>query len=397
MGAAYRPQRYTIEQIMNKTKIFVSSTCFDLEQIREDLRKNILEMGHDPILSELPSFSVLPDLDTLSNCKRNVKENCDIFVLIIGGKRGSIEPNSQKSIINIEYDTAIQNNKDVFVFVDERVNNLLEIWRKNKDADFSPQVDDAYVFEFIDSIKDNKKWIFTYKKADNIVDVLKLQLSNYLKYLVDRKNSGKLDPLKEFENESERAKLIALEKPDFWEYKLIAELLKTRFQQIEKKFKELEEGLYFIRTVRLNALNYYQQISPKFADLSKILHMMAKVVNEEIPKSWGPPGVAGNPYEIKEAVDKLYAACLAAFDWELEMRSLEPPDDFQYLSELMKGCSKVMFDSMKELPFKQEEPFLTENPESGTYKIDFEFMIPPNMEKINQEIERLSNNPNLFL
>ncbi|MCJ7648865.1 MAG: DUF4062 domain-containing protein [Candidatus Lokiarchaeota archaeon] len=382
---------------MNKTKIFVSSTCFDLEQIREDLRKNILEMGHDPVLSELPSFSVLPDLDTLSNCKRNVKENCDIFVLIIGGKRGSIEPNSQKSIVNIEYDTAVQNHKDVFVFVDERVNNLLEIWHKNKDADFSPQVDDTYVFEFIDSIKNNKRWIFTFKKADNIVDVLKLQLSNFLKYLIDRKNSGKLDPLKEFENESEKTKLIALEKPAYWEYKLTAELLKTKFQQVDKKFKELEDGLYFTKSVRLNALNYYQQISPKFGDLSKILQMMSKIVNEEIPKSWGPPGVAGNPYEIKEAVDKLYAASLAAFDWELEMCSLDPPDDFQYLSSLMKGCGKVMYDSIKELPIKIEEPFLTVNPEPGTYKIDFEFKSPPNMDKINQEIDRLSKNPDLFL
>ena len=138
---------------MNKTKIFVSSTCFDLEQIREDLRKNILEMGHEPILSELPTFSVLPDLDTLSNCKRNVKENSDIFILIIGGKRGSLDPASKKSIVNIEYDIAVQNHKDVFVFVDERVYNLLEVWRTNKDADFSSVVEDSYVFEFIESIK----------------------------------------------------------------------------------------------------------------------------------------------------------------------------------------------------------------------------------------------------
>ena len=150
---------------MNKTKIFISSTCFDLTQIREDLRKCIIEMGHEPILSELPSFSVLPDLDTIENCKRNVKENCDIFILIIGGKRGSIEQSSQKSIVNIEYDTALKNSKDVFIFVDEQVNNLLEVWRKNNDADFSPQVDNSYVFEFIDSIKSSKKWIFSYKHA----------------------------------------------------------------------------------------------------------------------------------------------------------------------------------------------------------------------------------------
>jgi len=382
---------------MNKTKIFVSSTCFDLEQIREDLRKNILEMGHEPILSELPTFSVLPDLDTLSNCKRNVKENSDIFILIIGGKRGSIDPASKKSIVNIEYDIAVQNHKDVFVFVDERVYNLLEVWHTNKEADFSSVVEDSYVFEFIESIKNNKRWIFTFKKADNIVDVIKLQLSNFLKYLVDRKNSGKLDPLKEFMHESEEAKLIALEKPRFWEYTLTAELLKTKFKNLDKKFRELESGLCFAKSDRLDPLSYFQMIRPKISDLSKIVHIMAKIINEEIPNSWGLPGVAGNPYEIKEAVDKLYNACLTAFDWEVEMSSLEPPDGFKYLSSLMKGCGKTMYESVREIPIKLEKPFLNENPEPGTYVIDIEFKSPPNLEEIGQEMNRLSRNTELFI
>lgn len=381
---------------MNKTKIFVSSTCFNLEQIREDLRKSILEMGHEPVLSELPSFSVLPDLDTIANCKRNVKENCDIFILIIGGKRGSIEPYSQKSIVNIEYDTAVQNFKDIFVFVDERVNNLLEIWHKNKDGDFLPQVD-AYVFEFIDSIKNNKRWIFTYKKADNIIEVLRHQLSNFMKYLIDRKNSGKLDSLKEFENETEIAKQIALEKPDCWEYKLTVELLKSKFQQVEKKFKDLDDGLFFVKSVRLNALDYFQQISLKFGDLKKILNLVLKIINDEITKSWGPPGVAGNPYEIKEATDKLLAACLAAFDWELEICALDPPENFQYLNDLLKGGGKIIFDSIKELPVRLEEAYSVENLEHGTYNIKFEFKSLTNIDKINQEIDRISNSTELLL
>ena len=382
---------------MNKTKIFVSSTCFDLEQIREDLRKNIISIGHEPILSELPTFSVLPDLDTIANCKRNVKENCDIFILIIGGKSGSKDPSTNKSIVNIEYDTAVKNNKDIFIFVDERVNNLLEIWYKNKDGDFSPYIDDTYVFEFISSIKNDKKWIFTFKKADNIIDVLKLQLSNFMKYLIDKKKSGKLEPLKEFENESDEVKNIALEKPEYWEYKLTAELLKKRFKSIEKKFKDVEEGLIFIRTIRLDKLEYFNKVGSKFSDLSNIVQFMAKMVNEEIPKSWGLPGVSGNAIEIKEAVDKLYEACLATFEWELEIHSLEAPEVFINLSNLMKGCSKSIFDSIKELPIKLEEPLLVKDVKPGIHKINFTFLLPENMEKINLEIKRLSQLPNLFL
>lgn len=374
---------------MNNTKIFISSTCFDLGQIRADLRKSISEMGHEPILSELPSFTVLPELDTLSNCKRNVKENCDIFVLIVGCKRGSYDPTSGKSIVNIEYDTAVQNSKDVFVFVDENVYSLMEIWRKNKDADFSSRVDDSYVFEFLEAIIQSKKWIFTFKNADDICGILKIQISNFLKYLIDRKNSGNLDSIKEFENETEKIRKIVSDKPKYWELKLTIELLRTKLQTIEKKFSDLDEGLFFVKSVRLDAQEYFQNVRSKYSDLAQIMEIMAKIINELFPKSWGELGVAGNPIAIKDTVDKLYAASLAAFDWDHEICSLEPPNDFKYLNSLMKGCGKSLFDTIKELPNKIEKPLLLKNPEAEPHEIHLKFMVPPNIEKINREIKQL--------
>jgi len=381
---------------MNTTKIFVSSTCFDLEQIREDLRKGITEMGHEPVLSELPSFSVLPDLDTLSNCKRNVKENCDIFILIIGGKRGSIDSMSQKSIINIEFETAIKNNKDLFVFVDERVYNLLEVWRKNEDTDFSPIVGDKFVFEFIDSIKSTNRWIFPYKKADNILEVLKHQLSIFMKYLIERKNSGKLDPLQEFVNESELAKSLALEKPDYWEYKLTIELLRTRIKQVEKKFSELDNGLFFTKLIRPTASDYFKLVSLRFGDLRNLVQFMTKIIENEFEKSWGLPGVSGDPNVIKDVADKFYTGCISAFDIELEIRSFDPPEECQDLNNTLKGIGRTIFDSVKELPNKLEAPFLSENPQKGVHKIDMEFTVPANMSKIKDEINKLSNHLRLF-
>ncbi len=46
---------------MNNTRIFVSSTCYDLAAIRESIREMILDLGHEPLLSEYPSFPVSPD------------------------------------------------------------------------------------------------------------------------------------------------------------------------------------------------------------------------------------------------------------------------------------------------------------------------------------------------
>jgi hypothetical protein len=172
---------------MSKTRIFISSTCYDLAATREDIRNCINGLGHEPLLSDYPSFPVLPDLKTVDNCKKIVRDNTDIFILIIGGKRGSLDPNTGKSITNTEYEAAKENNIDSFVFVSRSVMNLLPIWENNPDANFSPTVDYPEVFNFIKNIMAEQKWVFTFEKTSDIKDILKNQFSVYLNYLIQKK------------------------------------------------------------------------------------------------------------------------------------------------------------------------------------------------------------------
>jgi len=56
--------------------IMVSSTFYDLRQIRADLSSFISdELGYIPLLSELPSFPIDPDFDIIENCRRRVNQN----------------------------------------------------------------------------------------------------------------------------------------------------------------------------------------------------------------------------------------------------------------------------------------------------------------------------------
>ena|GEM_PF-5309772 len=40
------------------TTMFVSSTCYDLSQVRADIRDFASSLGYDPVLSELDTFHV---------------------------------------------------------------------------------------------------------------------------------------------------------------------------------------------------------------------------------------------------------------------------------------------------------------------------------------------------
>src|SRR5512137_257762 len=126
--------------IANPPSVFVSSTCYDLAQVRQDLRSFFDSLGMVPVLSEFPSFPVDPNIDAIENCLAGVKEKADIFVLIVGGRYGS-ETENGKSVTNLEYLEAKVKGIPSYVFVQKDIRTMLPIWLKNRSGDFSGFVD----------------------------------------------------------------------------------------------------------------------------------------------------------------------------------------------------------------------------------------------------------------
>src|SRR5690242_6648001 len=72
--------------------VMVSSTFYDLKHVRQDIHLFLVDqLGYQALLSELPSFPVEPDLDTVANCQKRVREQADVLVLVVGGRYGSID------------------------------------------------------------------------------------------------------------------------------------------------------------------------------------------------------------------------------------------------------------------------------------------------------------------
>lgn len=118
--------------------IMISSTFYDLRQIRADLARFITDdLGYIPLLSELPSFPVDPDLDTIENCRVRVEKNANILVLVIGGRYGSIDNRTDKSITNLEFLTARRKGIPIYAFVEKGILAVLPVWKNNPAADFS--------------------------------------------------------------------------------------------------------------------------------------------------------------------------------------------------------------------------------------------------------------------
>lgn len=165
-----------MENTRHKPVVFVSSTCYDLKQVREDL-KSFFEQnyGFQAMLSEFNSFPIDPCKGTFENCLNNVDKTADVFVLIIGNRYGYIT-DVGKSITNLEYLHAKAKGIPIFVFVDKQIYNNMMVWRSNKNADFTFLVDNSKIFEFVSEIyEQSEQWVYTYESVRDITSTLKEQ------------------------------------------------------------------------------------------------------------------------------------------------------------------------------------------------------------------------------
>src|ERR1035437_3814791 len=159
--------------------VMVSSTCYDLRQIREDLRRFLQDdLGYRPLLSEHSSFPLNPDANTIENCRERVERDADILVLAIGARYGTVDDYTSKSVTNLEYLAARQKGIPVYVFIEQGILPLLPVWKSNPTADFTKQVDTPRLFEFVEQLRAaDKVWTQEFKHATDIIDALRIQFA----------------------------------------------------------------------------------------------------------------------------------------------------------------------------------------------------------------------------
>lgn len=162
---------------MAKPRIFISSTFYDLKQVRSDLDNFINGLGYEVIRNEEGKIAY-ENQESLENyCYREVS-NIDILIAIIGGRFGSESNEEQYSITQKEIKKAIESNKLVYIFIDRYVDAEYSTYLKNKDENIKyAQVDDARVYKFIEEIRNLKKnnTISPFSTSNDIISFLREQ------------------------------------------------------------------------------------------------------------------------------------------------------------------------------------------------------------------------------
>jgi len=102
-----------LEFIRKRLQVFISSTFTDLISERQAAVEAILTAGHIPAGMELFTSGDESQMDVI---KTWIDES-DVYMIIVGGRYGSLEPKTLKSYTQLEYEYALEQGKPIFACV----------------------------------------------------------------------------------------------------------------------------------------------------------------------------------------------------------------------------------------------------------------------------------------
>lgn len=187
---------------MAKPRVFISSTFYDLRQIREDLDRFILDMGYEPVRHETGAipYSKTEKLETAAYRELQL---CDMIVCVIGGRFGTASIDREGySITQAELKTALEQGVQVFIFIEKGVHSEYRTYLRNKGkADITWSfADDSRVYSFIEEIHalPINNAIHGFETGLDIITFLRQQWAGLFKqFLQDKKREPQLTVLDE--------------------------------------------------------------------------------------------------------------------------------------------------------------------------------------------------------
>lgn len=177
---------------MSAPRVFISSTFYDLKQVRNIIGNFIRDIGYEPVMHEHSDVAYTQNAPLENDCYTELS-SCDIVVCIIGNHFGSQSSSNDLSITMNEIRHAIKTQKKVYIFVANDVYIENRTYLRNKDSgSFAPAyTDDLRIHEFLANLQTTvtDHVISPFDTTDQIVETLKKQFAGLLQGFLQREAS----------------------------------------------------------------------------------------------------------------------------------------------------------------------------------------------------------------
>ncbi len=161
--------------------VFVSSTIADLQHLRETIKEALQELAYRPILSEFGDIGYLPQTSTENACYLTMQD-CQIAVLIIGKRYGSISTNGV-SVTHNEFLAAKEHSIPVLCLADKEVLSYKKVFdetKKGKTVRFPSMDSPKETFSLLQNIMDARtnNAVLPYGSVAEARELIKKQLAH---------------------------------------------------------------------------------------------------------------------------------------------------------------------------------------------------------------------------
>ena len=168
------------------TSVFLSSTCWDLVDLRAELFQELRQMGLDPVMSDIAisGFHVERDRNAVETCLANVRV-CDVYAIVLSGRYGeSLEKIGYPdlSTTHLEYREAREHGKPIYMYVRDRLEADYAIWKRNPQEGLKlgwVSQGDFGILQLLDEHRElvqsasNTNWVATFKDSVELKKLLR--------------------------------------------------------------------------------------------------------------------------------------------------------------------------------------------------------------------------------
>ncbi|WP_413497484.1 DUF4062 domain-containing protein [Carnobacterium maltaromaticum] len=385
-----------MESLGKKPTIFVSSTCYDLKQIRASLKAVIEdELGLEAMLSEYSSFPLDPSLGTVENCLRAVQERADILILIVGSRYGYVNETG-KSVTNLEYLKAKEKGIPIYVFVEKKIISNMPIWKTNPTADFSSVVDNEQLFNFVDGLMQiDNAWVYEFEFEKEISERIKNQFA-YLFYdslMISKKLKEKKLSKKVLQT-GPKAIQIILNQSKGWEHLYFSQVLFDSIDRRKELRRDFEYQIFLESVVPIvNYKELLEWITEKVNRLQKMGDALSSLINNAFEKAIGEPGESADLDFLVYVAEKIGDVYTAAIKWELELGSVSVYENGKKLVLSLSKASNAFMGDIEKFEQMISDSFsvlLLPGDETKEIEVNFE-LSKPDLTEYYSELEILRN------
>ncbi|MEF3083065.1 hypothetical protein V3391_12700 [Luteimonas sp. SMYT11W] len=178
-----------------------------------------------------------------------------------------------------------------------------------------------------------------------------------------------------------------------WQFALALQMLKERINSSDRMLQRIENGASFVAPKTIDNKEYLDWIKRRPEVLLRLSRSVAIQSTSELPSVLARPRSENFLADLKDSVTQLSKLYQATVTFELEARSIDPPEELTNAHEMTWGWSTPIRDGVREFldvleQISQIDPRSARKDGSPPPSFGIKFKPPPNINEFTQELRK---------